>query len=152
MLEPFVSYDLKIWGNGCPSWVDSPTREKYQNRYISEQMKAKAYRAAKIVLNTMHYTEIDGVNCTLFEVAGCGGFQITDWKPTLPALFEPEREIVTFQSRSELKEKVDYYLAHAQERHTIAERAYKRAQKDHTYEQRLRTIFSVVQLTPETGP
>jgi spore maturation protein CgeB len=148
MLEPFVSYDLKIWGNACPSWIDSPARTKYQSKFVAEHTKARAFRAAKIVLNTMNYAEIDGVNCTLFEVAGCGGFQIADWKPTLPALFEPERELVTFQTRTDLKEKVDFYLAHPDERLTIAERAYNRAQKDHTYEQRLRTIFSVVGLIP----
>jgi spore maturation protein CgeB len=148
MLEPFVSYDLKIWGNSCASWICSPTRTKYQNRWIGEMTKARAYRAAKIVLNTMHFAEIDGVNCTLFEVAGCGGFQIADWKPTLPALFEPDREIVTFQSRTDLKEKVDFYLAHPDDRLAIADRAYMRAQKNHTYEQRLRTIISTAGLAP----
>lgn len=152
MLEQFVSCDLKIWGNSCPPWIDSPARTRYQNRYIAEHTKAKAFRAAKIVLNTMHFTEIDGVNCTLFEVAGCGGFQIADWKPALPALFEPEREVVTFQTRSDLKEKVEFYLAHPDERSLIAERAYNRAQRDHTYEQRLLTIFSVVGLASKTPP
>lgn len=148
MLEQFVSYDLKIWGNSCVPWICSPTCTKYQHRWVGEQTKAKAYRAAKIFINTMHYAEIDGVNCTLFEVAGCGGFQIADWKPALPELFEPEREIVTFESSAELKEKVDFYLAHPHERLSIAERAYKRAQRDHTYEQRLKKIFSVVGLAP----
>jgi spore maturation protein CgeB len=83
----------------------------------------------------MHYTESDGANCTLFETAGCGGFQIADLKPMSPSLFEPEREVVTFQTRADLKEKVDFYLAHPQDRLAIAERAYNRAQKDHTYEQ-----------------
>jgi spore maturation protein CgeB len=152
MLEQFVSYDLKIWGNACPSWVESPTRAKYQHRLVAEQSKAKAVRAAQIVVNTMNYAEIEGVNCTLFETAGCGGFQITDLKPTLPSLFEPEREIVTFQSRAELKEKVDFYLAHPQERFAIAERAYKRAHKDHTYEQRLRAMFSVLGLAGKDTP
>ena len=152
MLEQFASYDLKIWGNTCPSWVESSSRAKYQNRLVAEQTKAKAVRAAKIVLNTMNYTEIEGVNCTLFETAGCGGFQIADLKPTLPFLFEPEREIVTFQTRAELKEKVDFYLAHPQERLAIAERAYNRAQRDHTYEQRLRALLSVLGPAGKNAP
>ncbi len=123
MLEMFADYDLKLWGTGFPFWLGSPLRDRYMNRYISETEKSKALLAAKIVLNTMHYSEIDGVNCRLFEAAGCGAFQIADWKPALPDLFEAEREIVTFRTREELREKVDYYLARPQERQAIADRA-----------------------------
>jgi spore maturation protein CgeB len=94
----------------------------------------------------MHYGEIEGVNCRLFEVAGCGAFQIADWKPALPDLFEPEHEIVTFHTRRELKEKVDYYLAHPEERQEIAGRAYARAHREHTYEVRLNAMFEILGL------
>src|SRR5208283_3083358 len=106
--------------------------------------KAKAYLAAKILINTVHYCEIEGVNCTLFEAAGCDAFQIADWKPSLPELFEPEREVVTFRTRQELKAKVDYYLAHPAERQEIASRAYARAHREHTYEQRLEKMFEIL--------
>ncbi|HVB28620.1 MAG TPA: glycosyltransferase, partial [Terriglobia bacterium] len=80
------------------------------------------------------------------EAAGCGAFQIADWKPALPELFEPEREIVTFRTRRELKEKVDYYLARPQERREIAARACARAHRDHTYEKRLEKMFELMGL------
>ena len=147
MLEMFKDYDLKIWGISYPSWLESPLRPCYPNVYVAELEKAKAFAAAKIVLNTMHYAEIEGVNCRLFEAAGCGAFQIADWKPALAELFEPEREMVTFRTREELKEKVDYYLAHPEERQEIAERAYVRAQRDHTYEVRLRAMFQILSLS-----
>ncbi|MGH7968412.1 MAG: glycosyltransferase family protein, partial [Limisphaerales bacterium] len=114
--------------------------------YVAEEEKAKAFNAAGIVLNTMHYGEIAGVNCRLFEAAGCGAFQVADWKPSLPELFETEREIVTFRTRRELKEKVDYYLARPEERREIAARACARAHRDHTYEKRLEKMFGVMGL------
>ena len=146
MLEIFKDYDLKIWGTSYPQWLESPLRANYPGVYVAEFEKSKAFNAAKIVLNTMIYAEIEGVNCRLFEAAGCGAFQITDWKPGLSELFEAEREVVTFETRQELKEKVDYYLAHAEERQRIADRAYARAQRDHTYEVRLREMFRVLGL------
>jgi len=149
MLETFKDYDLKIWGSSYPSWLESPLRRRYPGFYVAEEEKAKAFGATKIVLNTMHYGEIQGVNCRLFEAAGCGAFQIADWKPGLAELFEPEREIVTFRTRDELKEKVDYYLAHAEERREIADRAYRRAHREHTYEIRLRKMFDVLGLASE---
>jgi spore maturation protein CgeB len=141
MLEIFINYDIKIWGESYPSWLASPLRPIYQNEYVAEEEKAKALNAAKIVLNTMHYGEIEGVNCRLFEAAGCGAFQIADWKPALSDLFEPEKEIVTFRTQKDLKEKVDYYLAHPDERREIADRAYVRAHREHTYERRIESII-----------
>ena len=150
LLEMFASYDLKLWGTGFPFWLRSPLRARYPGVYVAETEKSKAFNAARIVLNTMHPAEIDGVNCRLFEAAGCGAFQIADWKPALPDLFEPEREIVTFRSREELRQKVDYYLARPEERQAIAGRAYARAHREHTYEIRLRRMFESLGLSPRT--
>jgi len=151
MLEIFEEYDLKIWGRNRPAWLKSPIKGRYTNCYVAELEKAKALLSAKIVLNTVHYSEIEGVNCTLFEAAGCGAFQIADWKPALPDLFEPEREIVTFRTRRELKEKVDYYLGHPDERQAIADRAYARAHREHTYEKRLQEMFEVLGFSAKDG-
>lgn len=146
MLEGLEVYDLKIWGGNCPPWIGSPIKGCYTHYYVAAEEKAKAYPSAKILVNTVHYCEIEGVNCTLFEAAGCGAFQIADWKPSLPELFEPEREVVTFRTHQELKAKVDYYLAHPAERQEIADRAYARAHREHTYEKRLEKMFEILGL------
>lgn len=151
MLEPFGDFDIKIWGSSYPRWLKSSLGSRYPGIYVAAEEKAKAFNAAKIILNTMHYGEIDGVNARLFEAAGCGGFQIADWKPALPKLFEPEREVVTFHTRAELKEKVHYYLAHPAERLQIADRAYARSHRDHTYKVRLTTMMDVMGL-PSPSP
>ncbi len=110
VMECLEGYNLKLWGPPWPFWLNSPLSRYYTGSEVHELEKAKAFNAAKIVVNTMHYGEIEGVNCRTFEAAGCGAFQIADWKPTLPDLFVPDQEIVTFTSREELKDKVDYYL------------------------------------------
>jgi spore maturation protein CgeB len=149
MLEAFEGYNLKIWGSSSPPWINSPIKGCYTNHFVAEAEKAKALLSAKILVNTVHYCEIEGVNCTLFEAAGCGAFQIADWKPSLPELFEPEREVVTFRTRQELKEKVDYYLAHPSECREIADRAYARAHREHTYEKRLEKMLETLGLHAE---
>lgn len=146
MVDLFDGYDIKMWGRNSPPWLTSPIKKYYMNQYIAESDKAKALAAAKIVLTTINFMEIEGVNAALFETAGCGAFQIADWKPTLPRLFEPEREIVTFRTRKELKEKVDFYLARPQEREEIADRAYTRVRSEHTYENRLNQLFEILNL------
>jgi len=72
-------------------------------------------------------------------------------KRSLPQLFEPEREIVTFQTLQELKEKVDYFLANSRERAEIGDRAYARAHRDHTYQRRLGRMFEVLGFASEAG-
>ena len=137
-------YDIKLWGPPWPVWLNSGLSRYWAGSDVRELEKAKAFIGARIVLNVMHYGEIEGVNCRTFEAAGCGAFQIADWKPALPELFEPDKEIVTFTNREELKDKVDYYLRHAATRKQIAEAGQMRAHRDHTYENRICDILTLV--------
>jgi len=141
--ERFLNYNFKIWGVNYPRWLESPVKKIYQNHFVAEEEKAKAFNAAKIVLNMMHYSEILGINTRAFEAAGCGAFQILDWKPNLHEFFEPEKEVVTFHTICELEEKVRYYLDHDSERKEISDRAYERAHREHTFKQRLTKLLSL---------
>lgn len=144
ILEQLIDYQIKIWGPIFPRWLNSPLRGMFMEKYIAREEKAKAFRAAKINLNTLHPSEIYGINCRAFEIAGCGGFQIAEYRPALREIFELDREIVTFETIKELKEKVAYYLFHSNEREEIALRSFERAHREHTYEQRLRVIMEAV--------
>jgi spore maturation protein CgeB len=115
-----------------------------QHHYVAENEKAKAFRAARIVLNTFTHKDTDSVNARLFEATGCGGFVLTENRPAVRDFFEPGREVATFDSRADLLEKVRYYLAHPEEREAIAEAGCRRAHRDHTYEIRLRQLLQIV--------
>jgi spore maturation protein CgeB len=88
-----------------------------------------------------------GVNPRLFEANGCGAFQLTDYKEEIPELYEPDREIVLYNEMRDLKEKAAFYLASDSTRNEIAEKGYARTLRDHTYEQRLREMFSIMRLS-----
>lgn len=143
-LEAFQDYDLKIWGTNLPVWMTSPVRTRYTGHFVAEAEKAKAFRAAKILLNTHTEKEFAGTNARTFEAAGCGAFQIADWRPALEELFVVDREVVAYSCREELKEKIDYYLRHESERRRIAEAGSRRAHAEHTYEHRLRRMLKLV--------
>jgi spore maturation protein CgeB len=142
MLDQFQDYDLKIWGRRH-RWLHHPLNEKHTNRPVFGLEKSKAMRAAKIVLNTVHYANIQGINKRTFEVAGCGAFQLSD-APGLPDAFRPDVEIATFSSKQDLKDKVDYYLGHPGERAEMAERAQKRAHGEHTYAHRWHRMVEIL--------
>ena len=138
-------YQVKIWGAPAPLWmVSGPTAGMYQGRPVLNREKAKAFRAAKIVLNTLHYGEISGVNVRAFEAAGIGAFQLVDWRPGLAQLFEDGREIVSFRGIDDLKAKIDYWLPRDAERQEIARAGMRRAYRDHTYESRLKLMLATL--------
>jgi len=138
-------YRVKLWGNSPPLWMDiSGVKGMMQNQSVFNEDKSKAFRAAKIVINNLQPAEIWGVNVRTFEIAAAGGFQLIDWRPGLAQLFVDGEELVSFKNMDDLKNKIDYYLNHEQERLRIAEQGMHRAHQDHTYEKRLKILLETV--------
>ena len=144
MIEGLGSFNVKIWNGGAAPWLEHPMLRFQQHHYVAENEKAKVFRAAQIVLNTFTHRDTDSVNVRLFEATGCGGFVLTEDRPTIKDFFQPGTEVATFDSRADLVEKVKYYLAHPEERHAIAEAGCRRTHRDHTYEIRLRRLLEIV--------
>ncbi|KKW12640.1 hypothetical protein A2110_03030 [Candidatus Jorgensenbacteria bacterium GWA1_54_12] len=144
VFEPLIdSYNVKIWGPDIPAWLNSSVRRAHQGKSVTELTKSKAFNAAKIVLNTFQ-GEVSGVNQRFFEIAGCGGFQLCEYRDAVSDFFEIGKEIAVFHDLKELTEKIDYYLAHPEERQKIADAAYARAHREHTFEQRLKKMMEII--------
>lgn len=143
--QQLSGYDVKIWGNRAPSWMNTDgIDDMIQNEYLTGDHKVRAYRCAKIVINSLHPAEIWGVNARTFDVCGIGGFQLVSWRPALGDLFEDGKELVTFRSFSELKEKIDFFLPRDESRSEIAAEGRARVLRDHTYERRLPVLLETV--------
>ena len=147
LLEPLLdgSLQVKLYGSRPPRWLRHPAREYWAHKHLSGDEKSKAMLAARIALNTNHYAGIGDVNKRTFELAGIGAFQLTDDRAALSKYFEPGVEIAVFQGRADLREQVDYYLKRPEERAAMAERAQRRAHREHTFEARLRTLLQIIQ-------
>lgn len=144
--EGLLEFDVRIWGSVASSDVESPSHKFFQNKFVAEEEKARAFGSAKVFVNAMHFAEARGVNNTLFEAAGCGVMQICDERPTLAEFFKPGEEVVTFRSRDELVDKIRYYLNHEAERTKIGRAAAARAHAEHTYEKRLSEMLRIAKL------
>jgi spore maturation protein CgeB len=149
--EHLRSYDVKLWGNAAPLWMNTDgVNLMLQNRSVNWQVKALAFRSAKIVLNNLHYGEIWGLNVRTFEAAGIGAFQMVNWRPSLSQLFKPNEELIAFTNMDELKLKLDYWLPRDDERKAIASAGMRRAHSDHTYTHRLSLLISTA-MQSESG-
>ncbi len=140
-------YNIKFWGGLPAVWLNIPELDSIvMGKVVYNSEKAKAFGAAKVVLNNLHPTEINGVNKRTFEVAACGGFQITNLKPCTADLFELNKEIVCYTTFDELKEKLHYYVDERNEleRKQIIAAGRARVLNEHTYSHRINKILEIV--------
>ena len=79
-----------------------------------------------------------------FEVPGCDGFLLTGDADNLRDYYVDGKEIVIFKDTNDMIDKIKYYLAHDKEREAIAQAGYERTIREHTYEQRFREIFKIM--------
>ena len=83
---------LSVYGGGFPRWIgETACRAAHTGRYVACEEKARVFRSAAGVLNTMNLAQVNGVNVRLFEVAGCGAAVLTDFRSTVPELFEDRK-------------------------------------------------------------
>jgi len=115
---------------------------------VSFEKLIKIFSNSRINLNfTASYG--DGASrqlkARIFEVPMCGGFLLTEYVEGVEEYFEIDKEIVCFETVDEAIEKITYYLAHANERKTIAQAGFNRAHRDHTWGKRLRVVFEHIE-------
>ena len=145
IFKHLVNYNVKIWGPRAPLWMDPTLMGKmYMGESVFNEDKAAAFLGAKIVLNTLFYGEIWGLNARAFEAAGIGAFQLLDWRPGLNHLFEDGREVISFNGINDLKNKIDYWLPRSDERREISLAAKAKALNFHTYQHRLDLMFKTI--------
>ncbi|WP_409341802.1 glycosyltransferase [Paenibacillus sp. MBLB4367] len=117
---------------------------------------ARHYFGSKIVIN-IHRSATDdswnsnrrripaqSVNPRTFEIAACGAFQLTDVRSDLSTMYRPGEEIVTYHNPHDFVEKMNHYLTHERERRDISLRGLRRTLLEHTYPNRLRSMFKIM--------
>jgi spore maturation protein CgeB len=147
LYKHLTKYNFKMWGYPPAIWLKVPELDQIiMDKSVFNEEKSKVFLAAKIVLNNLHPAVIDGVNKRTFEIPACGGFQITSYRDATNELFEVGKEIVCYENLNDLKEKIEYYLnpTNERERLAIAEAGYKRAQKEHSYQHRIKQMLNTI--------
>ena len=136
---------LKIYGPGVPTWLgETPVRQTCVGHSIFRDEKARVFRSAAGVLNTLHPAEVSGVNARLFEAAGCGAAVLTEYRPTLPELFEVGDEVLAFHDFNELVDGATRLLNERGLTSRLGDAAARRAHRDHTYQRRLDVILETL--------
>lgn len=130
---------------GTETWLNVISRPEILKGtidYINEL--PLLYKAAKINLNISSGQLITSVNQRVFDVPCAGGFLLTDYKSELREMFKIGQESVYYRDYNDLKEKINYYLQHPEERQAIAQAGQKRVLNEHTYLHRARELVQTL--------
>jgi spore maturation protein CgeB len=141
-LSALSEFSLGIWSWNILDYA-TPLQKFHRGTVFGENM-IKVLKSSKIAVNIHRNFEISGGNYRLYEIPACRVLQLVDEKSDISKYFNIGKEIVTFKNEGDLKEKVRYYLAHADEREKIARAGYERVKKEHTLVQRMAMILQLV--------
>ncbi|MBJ9992283.1 glycosyltransferase family protein [Paenibacillus sp. S28] len=144
-----------IWWDRLPQYTAYQDRIEL-NKWMGPAETAEAYNGSKIVINLHRSHEDDTVNNNAikipaaspnprtFEISACATLQLSDSRSDLAKFYTPGVEIETYSSPEELLYKIEYYLAHEEERRQIALNALERTFRDHTYGKRLNEMLTII--------
>ena len=133
-----TNHNVSVYGLGWEKFID----DKYVKGQIIPKVELhKYYSSCKLLLND-HWEDMrnnDFPSNRLFDALACGTFVISDKIPSAETLFEGS--IVTYDNVDDLNNKINYYLAHEDERNRLAEKGRKIVLENHTFDDRVREIL-----------
>lgn len=138
---------IDIFGYGAETLPDhSPIHEHHRGAaWGTDAYRAMA--ASAITINCHGTIAVPGYpnmdfanNSRLFEATGVGTMLLTDWKNDLDDIFTSGKEVAAYKCPDECLEKIGYFLAHGDERRTIARAGQRRTLKEHTYSNRMQWL------------
>ena len=102
------------------------------------------FHESTINLNMTSKSIRSGIPLRVWDIAGCCGFQITNFQSELPEYFVPGENIEFYESPEDLAEKCRYYLEHPARAREIAHNSLSLVEEHHTYRHRIEEMLRIV--------
>ncbi|PIR41646.1 MAG: hypothetical protein COV31_00200 [Candidatus Yanofskybacteria bacterium CG10_big_fil_rev_8_21_14_0_10_46_23] len=134
---------LHIWGTD--GWLSTSLKDCFHGRSYGDQ-RFEIYSNSKIVIDiNWDIMPAEGLSNRPFEACGAGALFMTDYvREDIKRVYEEGKEVVLFKNENELREKIEYYLKHDDERRNIALAGYRRTVADHTYMNRVKQLLDTI--------
>jgi spore maturation protein CgeB len=137
---------LDVWGYGGERLpADSVLRRAYRGGAWGIEMYRVLAESRMVVNRHIAFAEGFANNMRLFEATGTGALLLTEDAPNLAELFEPGREVVSYDGPEDLMKKLRHYLEHDDERREIAAAGQARTLRDHTYAQVMARLAGILE-------
>ena len=137
-----TDHKLTVYGR---HWEEFPVQEYVVQAYIDNNVVGQAYHDAKILLND-HWDDMRDygiISNRIFDALAAKAFVISDNVKGLEDVLGDC--VVTYDTRQDLKEKIDYYMEHDKEREEKAKRGQEIVLAKHTFSNRVDKMLSVLE-------
>lgn len=141
-------FEVALYGSG---WKEIAPKDFFKGDYIDNNELNKYYSSAKIVLNdTRDDMKKDGfISNRVFDVTASGGFLISDYMEEIEYFYGDS--IPMFKTKEELKNLLDFYLSHPDERAKKAKKAQEITLKNFTNKVIAQNIINSLQNDKNTN-
>ncbi|MDQ2719753.1 MAG: glycosyltransferase [Bacteroidota bacterium] len=148
----FIAYLIQ---NGIPVTVTGAGWENqqywevikpfYKAPFVYGDDYIKALCGMDICLHFLRHANRDEQDSRTFEIPSCGVFMLAEKSSAHLSLFEDRKEAVFFETKEELLQQVNYYLAHADERKSIALAGLQRCKTSgYSHKDRLQNVVNTI--------
>ena len=120
---------------GMPNLTNHGTVDYY------EQMPL-VFNRSRINLNISLRSIKSGIPLRAFDILGSGGFLLSNFQADFLDDFIPGEDFVYYESKEDLLNKIDYYLAHEEERIAVAANGHDKVAANHTFRHRVREMLA----------
>lgn len=107
-------------------------------RYLLSHWKA----IPLLIKNSKNASQIKARN---FEIPYFGGFQLTDYAPSIENYFDISKEVVCYKDVDEAELLIRYYLDNDAKRETIKDKGHTKALSEHGYINRLKDVLEKIE-------
>lgn len=143
VLTKHIDRGIVLWGNGWDVYEQFIPYYQGKLEKLTRSERKALYRDAAVIVN-LHSSDIgsgDAINLETFAIAACGGFQLVDKRTLMEGMFSYE-ELVMFESAEELSEQLSEFVDDRDSRLEYARNAQKLVLAKHTYDHRMKALFS----------
>ncbi|WPC41069.1 glycosyltransferase [Clostridium sp. JS66] len=105
----------------------------------------KVFKISKVNINLMRISFGTGLPMRVFDIMGSGGFMATNYKKDIIKFFDDGKDLVIYRDIKDLKDIIQYYTNHEDERKEIAMRGYEKVKQHHNYVIRLKAMMDMVE-------
>ncbi|MEW9702188.1 DUF3880 domain-containing protein [Paenibacillus sp. SI8] len=96
------------------------------------------YNGAGIILNWQPSQR------QILEISACGAFQFVEEHPNVNRMMNPDEDVITFRTATDLCVKLEYYMNQADQRRIVATRALMGSKYDYSFSQMITKLLDAV--------
>ncbi|MEQ8925271.1 MAG: glycosyltransferase [Fulvivirga sp.] len=141
--------NMKIWGNQWQKCTTSSLASAIQGVALFGDQYVEAIQHSKINLGILSEVRKgassgDLITSRTFHIPASGGFMLHEKTDEVLLYFKEGLEFVSYVDIYDLIDKIIYYLKQSEERELVAKMGLKRAQNDHSLDQRALEIINIL--------